>query len=149
MATTVRMSVDLALKGREDKTTDLGTYGGNINQTPSKSYTSSDVDLIFSDSRTLTGSESLDLTGGLTNQFGETMTFATLKLIYIKNTHASNYLDVGGSTNPVLTNAVRVRAGEIFLLTTSTTVTGGATDQLNITASAASTTYDIILLGHT
>jgi hypothetical protein len=67
---------------------------------------SEQVDLVFGpDQRTLAGgaSESLDLAGGgLTDAFGNTLTFAKVRAIVIQNLSASKIITVGNDANPLV-----------------------------------------------
>lgn len=73
-----------------------------INNTLEFGSTTTLVDQIFTDSRTIvaSGTDSLDLYGGLTNTFGDTISFERVKFIVIKNvsTDSSCILEVGGNS---------------------------------------------------
>ncbi len=119
------------------------------------------VSQMWHDQRTLTASatENLDLAGSLVNAFGVTITFATLKFIYVRaNTANTNDVQVQrASSNGVplfmaASGGIALSPGEIFLYFSPTlgkTVTASTGDLLTITNSAGGTsvTYDIILVG--
>lgn len=118
------------------------------------------ADLVFDDTRT-TADETLDLAGSLSDAFGNTITFARIKAIYIKAA-AANTVDIyvgGAATNQFATfvgdasdKIVIKPGGALFLYDAGATayaVTAGTGDNLKIAASdgATSISYDIILVG--
>lgn len=115
------------------------------------------VNAVFSDERTLTAtSETLDLYGGLTNALGTTLNFAKIKVLYIKNTHASSNLLVGNASAPVLlcsaaNDIIIVPPGGVLLITAPAsggiTVTNSSADGIKIDSGAATITYNIIIAG--
>lgn len=118
-------------------------------------------DLKFYDRRTLLAgnNDDLDLAGGLTDERGQTLTFARIKLIYIRNLMSTvGYkLNVGGGANPFATwlgaagDIVTIGPdGELRLFDPSAAayaVTAGTGDILRITAVGGNITYDVLLLG--
>lgn len=120
------------------------------------------ADLIWHDQRSLDNtSETLDVAGGLTDGFGATVTFARIKLIYVKNNGTDSTLDVGGAAaNQFATpfaaadNEIVIRPGGWIILyapgATAYAVTAGTGDNLKIqrnSSDASVQTYDIILIG--
>lgn len=115
---------------------------------------------VWHDTRTLTtgATETLDLSGSLTNAFGESVTFTKVKAILIKN-KGTTTLSVGAAVATQFvspfgsaTDLVKIPGGGIFLLTapdaTGFACAGGATDNLKIAnAAGASCDYDIVLIG--
>jgi len=123
---------------------------------------SSQADLLFSDSRTITASanEDLDLSGGLTGVFGATLTFVKIKAIVIKASSGNtNNVEVKPATtngflgpfNAAADTLIIPPGGAISLFapTAGWAVTAGTGDLLNIANSGAGTsvTYDIIIIG--
>ena len=117
---------------------------------------------VFSDTRSLAGSatENLDLAASLTNAFGATVTFTTIKLTVVpaaSANNASNAVQVQrGSSNGVplflaASDGVQLNAGGIFLFydPAGVTVTAGTGDILTITNGAGTNTvsYDILIVG--
>lgn len=117
-------------------------------------------------SRTLTAgtSETLDLSGSLTDAFGTTVAFARIKAILIKNTsaNAAGVLTVGGAaSNPwyapfgAATDTVKIRPGGVLLLAcddaTGYAVTAGTGDRLQLANGDGSNslTYEIVVVGAT
>ncbi|WP_327587039.1 hypothetical protein OHA25_08510 [Nonomuraea sp. NBC_00507] len=123
------------------------------------------ADRTFQGRRTLaaSGSESLDLAGGLTDPLGVSLTFARIKLLLIRAAAANvNNVVVGGAVTNAFATFVAdptdkfvVRPGTTLLLATSDvdaigyTVTAGTGDLLQVANSGPGTpvTYDIVLIG--
>lgn len=129
-----------------------GTSTNNVNQ-------------MWHDRRTVTlatGSDDLDLAGSLTNAFGNTVTFATVReiVVYNRSTTAGEDLYVGAATSNALsslfegstTAKITVRASGIFVISAPLdgyTVTAGSADVLRVnhSGSVGDITYDIIIKG--
>lgn len=123
------------------------------------------ADQVWADTRTLgaTTSEDLDLSGTLTNGLGQTVTFARIKGIYIRNksTTAGAVLAVGGHATSAFVNwvanatdIINIRNGGVLFLwapdATAYAVTASTGDILKINnTSAASMDYDIVIIGAT
>ncbi len=115
--------------------------------------------VVFADQRTLVGSaaDSLDLAGGLTDQFGATITFTKIKSIMILPAAANaEDLAIGGGSNPFIgwfadvSDVENVPAGGCSFHayhTTGWAVTAATGDILEITAGAGGATYDIVIVG--
>ena len=118
---------------------------------------------VFSDTRTLaaSGTEDLDLSGVLTDAFGNTLLFTRIKALIIEAA-ATNTNDVvvgGAASNGFIspfgasTDKVKVKPGGCFVLiapdATAYAVTAATADLLKIANSCAGTgvTYNIILVG--
>lgn len=119
------------------------------------------ADRVFTDTRTLaaSGTENLDLAGTLTDAFGATLTFATIKAVIIKA--------ADGNTNSVQVTrpasngvALFMAAGDGIALAagycfawfgsgTGISVTAGTGDLLTVTNSAAGTSvsYSVVIIG--
>lgn len=116
---------------------------------------------LVSDERTTDGTgESLDLAGGLTNGFGQTVTFTKVKLLSIEASSTNTQtVDVGGAAGTQFVNwvanssdIVKVRPGGVLILVapdaTGYAVGAGTADLLKIKAGAtASVTYKIVVIG--
>ncbi len=123
------------------------------------------ADKIFHDRRTLaaSGSESLDLAGGLVDAYGNALTFARIKVMLIVAAAANvNNVVVGGVASLGFitpfgdaTDKLVVRPGTRFLIAageadaTAYAVTAATGDLLQVANSGAGTpvTYDIVLIG--
>lgn len=166
MAITYNGKIDLLIKGVLDGGRDVGTAAHSLNH--SKKYNISNgtganqANMMFSDERTLTASssEELDLAGSLSDAFGNTITFTTIKAIYIEaDSDNTNNVEVGGSASNAFvlfdnpTDILPIRPGGCFLIAdfgaNGYDVTAGTGDLLKIANSAGSTsvTYKIILIG--
>lgn len=121
------------------------------------------ADLIFHDRRTLTASanDDIDLAGSLVDAFGDTLTFAKIKGILIRNrsTTVGDILNIGGGSANFINwiaaagDIVKLGPGGVFLLWNPSTagyaVTATTADILRITEAggANSVDYDIVLIG--
>lgn len=121
----------------------------------------SKADLCYRGSLTVTagGSTSLDLSGSLTNAFGETLTFSSIKAIIIKNKSTADSIVASFDDSNAFASAcdgnITILVGGIFVLMTDTHATGyavtaGTGDILTLDASAAGANVDvdIIILGN-
>lgn len=154
------------ITAKQTGTNDLGTpsFPVEYNATTSLGSGTGDslADQLFTDQRTIaaSGTEDLDLAGGLTDAFGATLTFAKIKTIMIK-------ADPGNTNNvtvkPATTNGFLgpfnaaadtlsiPPAGSVLLQAPASgwVVTADTGDLLTIANSSSGTgvTYDIILVG--
>ena len=118
------------------------------------------ADLIFADTRSTTG-EDLDLAGTLSDAFGDTITMARVKAIFVKAS-SDNTVDVhvGGAASNALdtifadtTDKAVVRPGGALMFwapdATAYAVTASTADLLTVAASdgATSVSYDIVIIG--
>lgn len=118
-------------------------------------------DLIFHDQRTINASatDSLDLAGSLTNAVGATLTFAKLKLLYVRaastNTNNVNVTRPASNGVPLFLAAgdgVPVLPDGALLWVApgaGVTVTAGTGDLIDLVNSGAGTSvvYEIVLIG--
>ncbi len=130
------------------------------------------ADLLFADRRVKAagGDDELDLAGVLSNNFGDTLTFANIKLILIINrsdvtstnpahTATTAQITVGGGVNEFIGpfaaagDKIELLTGAVFLITAPTaagwTVTATSADDLLIhnDDGANEAMYDVVLLG--
>lgn len=160
-------TVYVGIKAEQTTTLDLG--GGTIAIGPNDTKitlengtATGQASKIFSDQRTLAASatESLDLAASLVDALGSTLTFATIKAIYIKaSADNTNDVIVGGAASNAFygpfdaaDNTVQVKPGGAMLLVAPKTgwaVTASTADILKIANSAGTTgvTYDVVLVG--
>jgi len=114
-------------------------------------------DRLWNDSRTLNGTENLDLAGGLTDAHGTTLTFVKVKGLWIlnKSTTLGQTLRIGG--NPTssfllfddVSDTLTIDAEGMFFYWDprgGKTVTAGSADLLTV-VSSISLTYDIAIFG--
>ena len=167
MATTLSTSIALALKATYTNSLDISDAVANLSKgfkdTLSNGADSDQADLAWWETRTVSNGspDTLDLAGGLTDAFGQTLSFARLKgmLLHNKSGTAGEVLAVGGDTAAVVgwvgaaDDVVRVGPNGILLLWNPSAagypVTGGSADVLQVAAEAGTIEYDIVLLGTT
>lgn len=156
------------VRGTYAGTNDLASVTADFNSLPKTEITltpgtsSGNADLIFMDTRTLAASatENLDLAGSLTDPLGATLTFVTIKAIYVKAASANtNNVVVGGAGSNTLlgifsdaTDKIVVKPGGVFMWVapaTGATVTASTGDILLVanSSSGSSVTYDIVIIG--
>jgi len=161
----LRTIIAASIDTRKVVAVDLGST--NLLQAVSAAITLTDgtttgkADKAWSDTRTiaLSSSEDLDLAGTLTDPYGATVTFVTIKAILIKaaagntNNVVVGAKGAGGFVGPFLANtcSVAIEPGQIFMITSKVgwPVGASSTDLLKIANSGAGTgvTYDVILVG--
>ncbi len=158
-------TVQLSATGQQTSASDLGTAKFPFTKNASVAYAngtgSSQADRIFTDQRTLaaSGTENLDLAGALTDAFGATITFATIKAVII-TAAAGNTNDVqvtrpaanGAPLFIAASDGIALKPGYAFAWFGSgagVAVTAGTGDLLTVTNSAGGTpvTYDIVIIG--
>lgn len=166
MATTFSGSLKITASGTLAKDTDLASLTQVLNY--SQTYTlangtsADQANMMWADTRTLTASssENLDVYGGLTNAFGDTISFTRLKgiIIFAAATNTNNVL-LGGDSASVasifsnINDIAIIRPGGFLALcspdATGYAVTATTADILKVANSAGTTsvTYDIILIG--
>jgi hypothetical protein len=149
------------------KVRDLGTltWGPNFSKTVSLAFgtAANQADQVFDDDRTLSAgaAEDIDLSGTLTNAFGETISLARVKAIYVENKSTTETLTIGGAASNALANlfgnvndVINVKPGGVFFIAapgaTAYPVTAGTGDLLHVVNSGGgSTTYRIVIIGAT
>jgi len=102
-------SVQVSIGHDHTASVGLSTAKDSLSYTINKTFsngsgTTQVADLVYHASRTLTtgASETLDLQGGLTDAYGNTLNFVRVKSIVIEQTSASMTLTVGNATAPVV-----------------------------------------------
>lgn len=149
---------------------DLARPKQELNQRVSLAFTdgtgASQCDEVFLDTRTIaaSGSDSLDLAGGLANAFGETITFAEIVAILVRAAPGNtNDVVVGGAGSNTFAgpfadagDKIKVGPGGVFLIAAPGAagiggVTASTGDILQIAngGSGTSVTYDIVIVGRT
>jgi hypothetical protein len=152
-----------------EKSLDLSTPKDTLSYSYSSTYAygagALQCDCLWHDSRTLalSTSENLDLAGSLTDAFGDTVTFANIKILIIENTSTAGQgtLHVGGAAATQFdtwlgdaSDEVVIIAGESKVLISRVdadgyVATGGADDLLKVDNQDGvnSATYKIIVAG--
>ena len=166
MAATFTGNIKVTLSGTYNNALDLHTGTSNFAVQFSDALTNgtavNTADLFWSDQRSVaTGTpDDLDLAGGLTDLYGNTLTFARIKGIYIHNTSttAAEILSVGGDATAAFVNWVDNSSdvinvgpdGVMFLYTPSAAgyaVTATTGDILQVASDSGTITYNIVLIG--
>lgn len=160
-------ALSLKLNATLSKALDLGTpidyVSLNESITMSNGTSTGQVSQMWHDRRTLaaSASENLDLAGVLTNAFGVTLTFTSIKFIYVKASAANNaanpvhvirHTSAGAPLFLAALDGIALLPGAIFMYvspTTGVTVTATTADMITITNGAGtnSVDYDIVIVG--
>ena len=116
----------------------------------------------WSDQRSLSASatETLDLSGSLTNGLGQTVAFTSVKMLYIRNRSTTGSMVIGNAASNVWAtmfgadnDTITIRPGGVFLIAcsdaTGYAVAAGTDDSFKIANSDGSNslTYDIVIVG--
>lgn len=167
MAETFSGSMKVSLNGTFTGDNDLSTVSQALAYTKAFDFTNgtgaNQANMIFMDQRTISasGNDDLDLAGSLTNAYGTTITFTSIKgIIVYAATANTNDVHVGGAgSNQFLewvgnsSDLVVVKPGGLLALVNPQAngyaVTASTGDILRVSNSSSGTsvTYDIILLG--
>lgn len=167
MAVTLSGKVSLNTAINLSNSLDVGSVTYPINFTSSTTFSNGTGDdqanRAFVDTRTLaaSSSEELDLAGGLTDAFGNTLTFTKVKALIITAADANtNQVHVGGAASNGITSfcvaandIMRVMPGGTLAMIAPQNagyfVVAGTGDLLKIANSAGGTsvTYTIIIIG--
>jgi len=119
---------------------------------------------VWHDIRSLSASsdESLDLSGSITDAFGDTLTFTIVRGLFVANldeSSANTVLEIGAGTNAFssflgsATDKVKVASGGVFCVWNPTAagyaVTAGTGDVLKIanTSSDTACSYQVVIIG--
>lgn len=166
MATTFSGSIYIQLLGSMVKSLDIGTASLDINY--SKKYRiangtiENEANMIWSDTRTISASssEDLDLYGGLTNAFGDTINFTAIKgILIVASASNTNNLLIGGDGSALVnyvgdaSDTIVVKPGGMFCVYDPSSggygVTNSSADVLQIANSSSGTgvDYDIMIIG--
>lgn len=158
----IQMKVDLS----QTSALDLGTASLPLDKVYKNVLTNgtgnNQANQVFTDQRTLTASstEDIDLSGSLSDAFGNTITFTAVKAILISSlsTNTNNVLVGGASSNQFInwvadsSDIITIPPGGMFMLTAPLGgfgVTAGTGDLLKIANSGggSSVVYDVVLIG--
>lgn len=140
-------TIDFAATVQDTKSADLGTYSGNPKITDTTSLSSADVTKVFTDGRSLSAPETLDVTAGLTSAYGAALVYSSVKAVVIQNTHGTATIVVGGGANPLFgTDQYTVQPGQTFSVPNVPVAVSGTAKNVLVTPSAAAT-YNVMILG--
>lgn len=160
---TTKIVVDALLQGGFDVGTGRHLVDENYNTSFANGTAANQANQMWTDTRTIAASanDDLDLAGVLTNAFGTTITFTSVKAIIVKAASANtNDLIIGGSaTNPFETflggtnpSVLIVPGGSFAIVNPEATgyaVTASTADILRFTnaSSGTSVDYNVIIIG--
>jgi hypothetical protein len=167
MPQTFTGSIKFALAGMFSGDNDLSSVSQAFNYTQNYNLTNGtgidQANMIWADQRTISASgvDNLDLYGGLSNAFGSTINFTSIKgIIIVAASTNTNDVLIGGDDSAAFvgwvgasTDTIVVKPGGMFALVNPAsngyTVTNTTADVLQIanSSSGSSVVYDIILLG--
>lgn len=166
MAVTANLSIGVS--GSQTSALDLGTatfpFATSFGAAYSTGTGAGQVDRVFTDTRTLaaSGTEDLDLAGVLADAYGNTLTFARIKAVYVSaatgNTNSVQVTRPASNGVPWLMAAgdgIALRPGAAAAWMSGTAdatgvvVTASTGDLITITNSAGTTgvTYTVVILG--
>lgn len=161
----LQTNLDLTLRANLTNAIDLETASSPLSLDLSDELTTGTgaidtADKKFSDRRTLAATtENIDLAGSLVDAFGNTITFARIKCIVIRNrsvTPGENLIIGGAASNTFLlfadaTDKDSIGPGGIRLYwepsAAAKPVTASTGDILKVDSGAATITYDIVIIG--
>lgn len=161
----VTANLNLTVTGKHTAALDLGTasfpFALSAAYELANGTAAGQVDRVFADQRTLTASatENLDLAGALTDAYGTSITFATVKAVIIKaaTTNTNEVQVTRPATNGVplfmaASDGISLKSGYVFAWFGSgvgTTVTASTGDLITITNSAGGTSvvFDVVIIG--
>lgn len=154
------LSFDIDYEDSADLNSKRGSFVLSLNDALADGTGADEADVIWYDSRTVTGaSETLDLCESLTDVFGDSVDFSSVKGIYIRNKATTSGYDLkvgkaGGSAFDDFVGgsdaALTIGPGGHATLWSPVdgyTAAGGTQDELKIDPGANTISYDIALLG--
>ncbi len=163
MARTFNGRVDLKITGAYAQNLDLGNASYSLAQTYTNRFANGtaaeQAQIIFTDTRSTSGNDDLDLATGLIDAFGNNLVFTNVKVLCVKAADA-NVTDVilgAEGTNEFSsflgddTDTIIIPPGGMFMITnpgaTGFVVTAGTGDKLRIAAASGTVEYDVIIVG--
>ena len=169
MATSLTAALSLVLKATykaktagDDMSVPEIVLTKSVTDTLANGEGSGQAEVAYTDTLTGAGPHTVDIYGGITDAFGNTLSIKLLKgvLIHNRSTTTGQYVDVGGSGAGVTfaaltgdTDEIRVHPDGVLFLwapmaTPDSYVAGAGTDDtILITAGAGSPSIDIMLIG--
>ena len=131
---TTRQIIDASYTSALDLTTPIEAIGLEWAQSWTSGTGNQQANRFFSDSKAISGADTLDLTGGLTDAFGNTLTPTAIKMLAIRNksTTSGENLTLSGNFLEGISGGVVKKATETLTLTatpadTKTVVIDGKT----------------------
>jgi len=158
-------NISFQATGKQTAALDLGTgsvpFSLSQEMALTDGTTAGKADRVFADTRQLTASatENLDLAGALSDFYGATLTFVTVKAIIVRaaatNTNDVQVTRPAANGVPFLmaaSDGIALKPGAVFAWFMSgvgVTVTPGTGDLITVTNSAGGTSvsYDVLIIG--
>lgn len=163
MATTQSSKLSVSISGALTNDVDIGNTKYSFSKSYSKSLSNgtgaNQANMIFTDSRSTSSNDDLDLAGVLLNAFGAAITFTSIKAIMIEASAANttNIIIGAEGTNPFssmfgdASDTIILAPGGIFVISNPSAagfaVTAGTGDKLRIAASSGTVAYDLVIVG--
>jgi hypothetical protein len=108
----------------------------------------------WGDTRTVTGTDPLDISGGVVDQLGQTETFTKGKVLLVHHDDTTGTITVGGGSAPyvgLFSGTITLGADGLVLIVNPTSAGGAVVpttgDTLQIVASVADTDVDVAFAG--
>jgi hypothetical protein len=144
MANTAQIDINVSVQ--DGKNVGLGAYNGTPRITMSNGLTSAQAAKKWSASVTSAATTDYDVTSGLTDAYGTALVYATVNAVAVYNSGSAN-LTVGGGSDPLFgTDQYTVKAGQCLVVPCVPVTVSGSVKNIHIVP-AASTTWQVILLG--
>jgi len=148
LTNTVSTSIQSTLTG----TAELASQKATVTETTQTGLTTVATDSIYTDDGIIAGgATSIDLSGSLTDPLNNTVIFAKVMTVYIKN-KSTNDMTIGGANNiPIFADGsdlLNLAAGAVFMYIDETgiLVTAGTGDLITITGTNGDT-FDLVVIG--
>ena len=167
MATSLALRIALSIAADLANSVDIGSVNYPLSYSPSYVFTdgtgASQAKEVITDTRTLSASasEDLDLSGGFTDVFGNTVAFDKIKaLIFVADAGNSNDVVIGGAASNAVstifgatTHTIKLKPGGMIALVAPDAngydITAATADLLKVANGGAgsSVTYTIVAVG--
>lgn len=145
MATSASSVIEISIAATTGNTLAGNPFTGTGRLSQTQTLTTADISKVYIGTGTISGVSTINVTS-LTDAYGNSISFATVKGCVIQNSGAGN-LVVGGGTHPLFsTDQYTIASGATLPITSAFTVSSGTHDTITLTPSA-SLTYSIIIVG--
>lgn len=156
-------NITLKFKGSYADSPDVGSLSHSFSEQFAQAFTNGtgadQANAIYTDSRDISGNDDLDLAGGLSDSYGNALTFTSIKAIIVKaaDDNTANITMGAEGTNPFGTmfaddsDSLVLPPGAMFCLTNPAadgfTVTASTGDILRFAPASGTQTYELIIIG--
>ena len=158
LLTTIRLTINAVSTNPMDLTTPIDPLAIRKVISLADGNGAGQADIVWHDERTIAmgGNDQLDLNGGLTDAYGDTIAMATLRAIYLYNSSSADTLVVGRPQGGVLwflstNDYLKLPPQKCLFWECNVAVTAGTADKILFSAAGSSDaiTYQIALIGAT